>query len=131
MTPGGRSAPSASPPRRTGGGGGIVVGDLVVEGEHSHGAELGHMKIEMTNPRRCGCGRRGCLEAYASATAVASRAREALDKDAGRSSLHAALRARGDLDAKDVFDAAAEGDALAGQVVEETAFYLAVGAANM
>src|SRR5271166_4408607 len=46
----------------TGVGGGIVIGDLVVEGEHSHGAELGHMKIEMTKPRVCGCGLRGCQD---------------------------------------------------------------------
>ncbi len=111
----------------TGVGGGIVIGDLLVEGEHSHGAELGHMKIEMSNPRRCGCGGRGCLEAYASATSVAARAREALEADAGRSS----LREVSEITAKDVFDAAADGDALAGRVVEETAFYLAVGAANM
>ena len=57
----------------TGVGGGIIIGDLVIEGEHSHGAELGHMKIEMTRPRQCGCGRWGCLEAYASATAVVKR----------------------------------------------------------
>ena len=44
-------------------------------GQHSHGGELGHMKIEMTNPRQCGCGRWGCLEAYASATAVVNAAR--------------------------------------------------------
>ena len=55
-----------------------------LEGEHSHGAELGHMKIEMTNPRLCGCGRCGCLEAYASATAVVKRTDEALHEDAGR-----------------------------------------------
>src|SRR6202043_121985 len=54
----------------TGIGGGIIIGDVVLEGRHSHGAELGHMKIEMTNPRLCGCGRHGCLEAYASATSV-------------------------------------------------------------
>ena len=48
-------------------------GGYVVEGEHSHGAEVGHIKIEMTNPRQCGCGRLGCLEAYASATAVVKR----------------------------------------------------------
>ena len=67
----------------TGVGGGIIIGDLVLEGEHSHGGELGHMKIEMTNPRQCGCGRLGCLEAYASATAVVKRAHEALSQ--GRS----------------------------------------------
>jgi glucokinase len=114
----------------TGVGGGIVIGDLVVEGEHSHGAELGHMKIELTNPRQCGCGLWGCLEAYASATAIVNRTREALEQDGGISPLHAVLRAQGDLTAKDVFDAAAHGDALADKVVEETAYYLAVGAAN-
>ena len=62
----------------TGVGGGIIIGDRVMEGRHSHGGEVGHIKIEMTNPRLCGCGRRGCLEAYASATAVVKRTREAL-----------------------------------------------------
>src|SRR5438094_5494168 len=69
----------------TGVGGGIIIGDIVLEGEHSHGAELGHMKIEVTNPRQCGCGRWGCLEAYASATAVVSRAQEALAHASGES----------------------------------------------
>jgi glucokinase len=115
----------------TGVGCGIVIGDLVVEGEHSHGAEVGHMKIEMTNPRRCSCGRWGCLEAYASATAVVARAREALAQDSGRSELHAALRTYGDITAKDIFDAAVHGDTVADKVAEETAFYLGVGAVNM
>jgi glucokinase len=119
----------------TGVGGGIIVngdeGGYVVEGEHSHGAEVGHIKIEMTNPRQCGCGRLGCLEAYASATAVALRAREALEADGGRSSLHAVLRSGAELTSRDVFDAAAAGDELAGRIVEETAYYLAVGAMNL
>src|SRR5262245_22206273 len=62
----------------TGVGGGIVWGGEVIEGEHSHGAELGHMRIEMTRPRQCGCGRWGCLEAYASATSVVKRTLDAL-----------------------------------------------------
>jgi glucokinase len=115
----------------TGVGGGIVIGDLVIEGEHSHGAELGHMKIEMTNPRQCGCGRWGCLEAYASATAVVKRAQEALANYSGQSALGAMLRKQGEITAKDIFDAAAARDFLAERIVEETAFYLAVGAMNM
>jgi glucokinase len=115
----------------TGVGGGIVIGERVVEGEHSHGAELGHMKIEMTRPRQCGCGRWGCLEAYASATAVVKRALEALEQEGGRSSLQALLREQGGITSKDVFEAAAAGDALADKIVEDTAFYLAVGATNM
>lgn len=115
----------------TGVGGGIVIGDLVVEGEHSHGAELGHMKIETSNPRQCGCGRWGCLEAYASATAVVKRAQEALAGYSGQSALGALLRKQGEITAKDIFDAGAGGDPLAEHLVEETAFYLAVGAMNM
>ena len=115
----------------TGVGGGIIIGDLVVEGEHSHGAELGHMKIEMTNPRQCGCGRWGCLEAYASATAVVKRALEALEKEGERSALAALLREQGGITSKDIFTAAADGDAVADKIVEDTAYYLAVGTTNM
>jgi glucokinase len=111
----------------TGVGGGIILGDRVLEGEHSHGAELGHMKIEMSNPRECGCGRRGCLEAYASATAVVKRTHEALEQDGGRSALHRLLREQGEINSRDIFAAAAAGDALAAKIVEDTAFYLAVG----
>src|SRR6266853_1397961 len=93
----------------TGVGGGIVIGDLVIEGEHSHGGELGHMKIEMTNPRQCGCGRWGCLEAYASATAVVKRTREALETGA-QSALDAVLKRENELSARKGFDAAAKGD---------------------
>jgi glucokinase len=117
----------------TGIGGGIVLGDTVLEGEHSHGAELGHVKIEMTNPRLCGCGRRGCLEAYASATAVVKRALEALERYSGPTRLRqlAADRGAEGLTSEDVFKAAGQGDALAEQLVEETAYYLALGAANL
>jgi glucokinase len=112
----------------TGIGGGIIIGDMIVQGEHSHGAELGHQKIEMTNPRQCGCGRWGCLEAYASATSVVKRAREVLAQGGVRS----ALSARSEqLTSRDIFDAAAAGDAVADKLVDDTAFYLAVGATNM
>lgn len=115
----------------TGVGGGIVIGDLVVEGEHSHGAELGHMKIEITNPRQCGCGRWGCLEAYASATSVVKRTQEALEQESGSSALRNAVKQTNELTARIIFDAALQGDPLAGKIVEDTAFYLAVGAVNM
>jgi glucokinase len=115
----------------TGVGGGIIIGDLVLEGEHSHGGELGHMKIEMTKPRQCGCGRWGCLEAYASATAVVKRTLEALAKKGAKSVLQAQRQKEGDVTSRDVFDAAAAGDALASTIVEDTAYYLAVGATNM
>jgi glucokinase len=115
----------------TGVGGGIVIGDLVIEGEHSHGGELGHMKIEMTNPRQCGCGRYGCLEAYASATAVVKRTQEALGQAGVRSSLSKTSTKKGGMTAREVFDAAVAGDALAEKIVDDTAFFLAIGTTNV
>lgn len=115
----------------TGVGGGIIIGDLVLEGEHSHGGELGHMKIEMTKPRQCGCGRWGCLEAYASATAVVKRFQEALGKRGVKSTLKTPGKKDGELTSRDIFEAAAAGDVVAAEIVEETAYYLAVGAMNM
>src|SRR5262249_50851650 len=115
----------------TGVGGGIIIGDMIVQGEHSHGAELGHMKIEVTNPRQCGCGRWGCLEAYASATAVVKRATEALAQPGVGSRLSEFVNQPGGLTARDIFEVAAGGDAVADRIVEETAYYLAVGAMNL
>lgn len=115
----------------TGVGGGIIIGDLVLEGEHSHGAELGHMKIEMTNPRQCGCGRWGCLEAYASATSVVKRAQEALSQKGVKSQLKEYRNKEGGMTARDIFDVAAQGDKIADKIVEDTAYYLSVGAMNM
>src|SRR5262249_28847268 len=85
----------------TGVGGGVIIGDFVLGGEHSQGAEVGNMKIEMTNPRQCGCGRWGCLEAYASATSVVKRTREALAQDGRRSTLQRFTKGEVELTAKD------------------------------
>jgi glucokinase len=115
----------------TGIGCGIIVNDYVLEGEHSHGAEVGHIIIEMTNGRMCGCGQPGHLEAYASATAVVKRTYEALVEAGGMSDLQQVLRDQSELTARDVFEAAAKGDHVAGRIVEETAHYLAVGAVGM
>ena len=117
----------------TGIGGGIIIDDKVMEGQHSHGGEVGHMKIQMTpDGRLCGCGRRGCLEAYASATSVVKRAQEALAGQSGDSVLKKLLMATDEeLPAKVVFQAADQGDATAKKIVDDTAFYLAVGAMNI
>ena len=114
----------------TGIGGGIVVDGKLVDGAHSCSAEVGHHCIQMDNGRRCACGRIGCLEAYASATAVVKRTGEALAAGA-RSSL-SKLRRRGErITAKAVFDAAYAGDRLGRRIVAETARYLAIGAVNL
>jgi glucokinase len=115
----------------TGIGCGIILDDRVLEGQHSHGAEVGHIIIETTNGRMCGCGQPGHLEAYASAISVVKRTHEALSLAGGMSDLTPILREQGELSARDVFAAAERGDPVACKIVEETAMYLAVGAVNM
>ena len=118
----------------TGVGGGIILGGKVLEGEHSHGGEVGHMRIELPDRGRlCGCGRRGCLEAYGSATAVVARTREALATHAGPTSLRGLLTDAdgGEMTSREIFVAADAGDELARKIVEETAYYLALGACQL
>jgi glucokinase len=116
----------------TGIGGGIIIDNKVLEGQHSHGGEVGHMKIDLSTARQCGCGRYGCLEAFASATSVVKRAEEAISKIDGPSILRDLLRAtKEELPAKVVFEAANKGDEVAAKVIDETAYYLAVGAMNI
>jgi glucokinase len=115
----------------TGIGGGIIIDGRVLEGEHSHGGEVGHLRIDMPDRGRlCGCGRRGCLEAYASATAVVARAREAMASSRMPTKMRELLRdADGaEFSAREVFEVAAQGDALAQDIVDETAYFLALGA---
>ena len=57
----------------TGVGGGIIIGDMVIEGEHSHGGELGHIKIEMTNPASAVAAAGAAWKPMPGATAVVKR----------------------------------------------------------
>ncbi len=114
----------------TGIGGGIIVDGKLLHGTSDVAGEVGHITIE-TNGRRCGCGNDGCLEAYASGPAIARRTLESIE--AGAESA-IALAVQGDLGritAQTVYEAAAAGDALALEVVQETAKYLGVGVANL
>jgi glucokinase len=115
----------------TGIGCGIIVGDLSIDGENSHGAECGHIIIDCSESARlCGCGQRGHLEAYASATAVVKRTCEALES--GRpSSLRKQLDHCRRLTPKIVAREAEAGDALSLEIVAETARYIAVGIVNL
>lgn len=115
----------------TGIGGGIVIDGKIVTGHHGYAAELGHMRIEMSQPRPCGCGRWGCLEAYAGNKSIVKRAHEALAEDWKKSSCLHQPAENPKFSAEQVFDAAKLGDPLATRLVEETALALAVGAVNM
>lgn len=100
----------------TGVGSGIVINGEVVYGHDGFAGELGHTTAVRANGRTCGCGRTGCLEAYASATGVARTAREWLEL----SDEPSLLRGLETIASKDVYEAAKEGDKLALKVFEYT-----------
>ena len=109
----------------TGVGGGLVLDGRLYRGAAGNAGELGHLTVDYLG-RQCGCGRRGCLEAYVSGTNIALRAREALA--GGRTSSLAALPA---VSAADVSRAAAAGDSLAGEIWDETTAILGSAIANI
>lgn len=112
----------------TGIGGGIVIGGDIWRGATDTGAELGHMTIRFDGPL-CSCGNRGCIEAYASATAVARRMKEAVE--AGReSSLKARILAGEEVDSETIHHAAVAGDALSREIIEETGRLLGIAVAS-
>jgi glucokinase len=109
----------------TGVGGGLVLDGRVYRGAAGNAGELGHLTVDYLG-RQCGCGRRGCLEAYASGSSIARRAREALAT--GELSTLAAL---GTVTAHDVADHAAAGDPLARRIWDETTAILGSAMANV
>lgn len=102
----------------TGVGSGIVIDGKVVYGHDGFAGELGHVIVMRNNGRTCGCGRTGCLEAYASATGVARSAREILESS-NKSSLLRNIPIE-DITSKDVFDAAEQGDEIAIEIFNFT-----------
>jgi glucokinase len=114
----------------TGIGGGIVLDGKLHHGASDAAGEFGHMVINFDGPL-CGCGNHGCLEAYASGRNIARRARELMAQ--GQASALDALSGGvpDRVTAELVYHAAATGDAVAGQVAEDTARYLGIGVANL
>lgn len=100
----------------TGVGSGIVIDGKVVYGHDGNAGELGHTCVVRYNGRPCGCGKTGCLETYCSATGVARTAREMLELTDEPS----LLRGVEDLSSKAVYEAAAEGDAMAKKIFDYT-----------
>jgi glucokinase len=99
----------------TGVGGGIIIAGKMISGSNGAGGEIGHICVDETETEKCGCGNCGCLEQYTSATGVVrmtKRKMAASDKTTVLSEL-------AEVTAKDVFDAAKSGDALALDVVED------------
>jgi len=108
----------------TGIGMGMLLDGRIYVGDHGSGGELGHMPVALVDGESCACGRRGCLEAYASGTGIARRAQRLVEAGAtGDLARSAALRP---LEAREVFAAAGAGDRFAGGLVEDALEMLAV-----
>ncbi|MBE6328976.1 MAG: ROK family protein [Bacteroidales bacterium] len=99
----------------TGVGSGIVSNGHLIYGHDGFAGELGHVIIRRENGRQCGCGSKGCLETYTSATGVARTAREFLETRSNEDSLLRKI-ALESITSKDVFDAAQDGDQIAKDV---------------
>ncbi|MDD3078635.1 MAG: ROK family protein [Paludibacter sp.] len=102
----------------TGVGSGIIIDGKVVYGHDGFAGELGHTNVVRENGRQCGCGRKGCLEAYASATGVSRTAREILTST-NKDSLLRTIPVDS-ITSKDVYDAAVEGDEVAQEIFNFT-----------
>ncbi|QDI91936.1 ROK family protein [Salicibibacter halophilus] len=107
----------------TGVGGGLIANGDLVTGANGTAGEIGHTLV-VPNGRLCTCGREGCLEEYVASKGLRRSLRNYLRNFEGSSSLHK------DNEAIDIYEAAKTGDTLAGQIVNESAYYLAYAVAN-
>lgn len=99
----------------TGVGGGIILDGKIIEGTFGAAGEIGHIMVNPHETEVCNCGKRGCLEQYASATGIARLARKKL----AETDIPSILRNIENPTAKDIFDAAKDGDGLAKDLVEQ------------
>ncbi|SJZ42094.1 ROK family protein [Selenihalanaerobacter shriftii] len=117
----------------TGIGGGIIINRKLYHGANDSAGEIGHIVIDPASHSECGCGDVGCWEAIASGTALGRLGKEAVD--VGQNSLMEELV--DDIDDIDEIDgaivtkAAAKGDKVAGQILEQVTNYLGIGVANL
>jgi glucokinase len=109
----------------TGIGGGIIIENKLWRGANNVAAEIGHMIIKIDGPK-CNCGNNGCIEAYASATAMVRRFKELLSS--GMSSL---LKNSEEITAKMINDAATQGDKASLDIIKETGQYLGIAIVNI
>ena len=110
----------------TGVGGGIIINGKIVVGSHGAGGELGHVCVNPHETDSCGCGRKGCLEQYASATGIVRLAKKKLQNETRATVLNPST-----VTAKDVFDAVKAGDQVAIEVAQLFGRYLGHGLANV
>ena len=110
----------------TGVGGGIIIDGHPVVGAHGAGGEIGHITVRNDETETCGCGRKGCLEQYASATGLVRLTKRYFEKNTKNSILN-----KKEITAKEVFDAAKAGDEAALEITEEFGAYLGQALVNL
>jgi glucokinase len=110
----------------TGVGGGIILNGELWRGVDGAAAEIGHMCVDPFGGVACTCGSRGCLEVFASATAIVRMTREASPRYPD-----SILQGRGDRTAAMIFDAGKQGDELALEIFRRMGVYLGIGLANL
>lgn len=111
----------------TGVGGGIILDGEIWPGNHGAAGEIGHMSVVYDETEVCNCGKKGCLEQVASATGIVKEAKKIL----AASEEPSVLRSLETITAKDVFDAAKEGDKLAAAVTEKLGEYLGIALSHV
>lgn len=111
----------------TGVGGGIILNGTVLAGSNGAAGEIGHIFVNEEETNKCGCGKKGCLEQYASATGIVRLAKNLLAKSEEAST----MSSYPELSAKAVFDCAKAGDKLALETVENACYYLGVAFAHI
>ncbi len=114
----------------TGVGGGIIIDGKLFEGYKSVGAEIGHGVIKMGGVQ-CTCGRKGCFEAYASATALIRQTKAAMEKNKQSALWQIVGGDINKVDGKTAFDGLTMGDATAKRVVNQYVKYLSEGVLNL
>jgi glucokinase len=114
----------------TGIGGGIILDGKLYRGTNDLAGELGHQTILIDGPR-CGCGKRGCLEALASGPSIARLARESLMYGRHKRVLALADGKPNEITAAHVVTAAKEGDPFAIEILREAGTYMGIGIANI
>ena len=110
----------------TGVGGGIILDGKLWRGVDGAAAEIGHMCVDPFGGVACTCGSRGCLEVFASATAIVRMTREASPRYPD-----SILHGRDDRTAEMIFDAGKQGDELALEIFRRMGVYLGIGLANL
>ncbi len=110
----------------TGVGGGVIIDGKMLVGQNGAGGEIGHICVNYEETDHCGCGNRGCLEQYASATGIVRLAKQKLGQE-----MRPTILNNEDVTAKDVFDAVKAGDEVAKEIAVVFGRYLGYGLANL